>query len=192
MLSSFEYTDSDHDGIYTADVVSPVTPGEYEVVTIINYTDPTLGARQMRMITVIDPEGYVYELNGGRETRIPGAVVSIYQLDPTTKQYSLWPADQYSQENPQVTDVRGSYAFLVPQGTYYVTVDAPGFDKYEGKAFDVKAGTNGVHTNIKLSSKYGFVQSLDWKTILLIIVTLLLIYNFYTDQRRRRAETARA
>jgi hypothetical protein len=77
MLSSFEYTDPDHDGIYTADVTTPTTPGEYEVVTVIDYIDPVLGVRRMSMIAVVDPEGYVFEKNNGKETRIPSAIVSL-------------------------------------------------------------------------------------------------------------------
>lgn len=180
VLSSFEYTDPDHDGIYTADVVSPAVPGEYEVVTVIDYIDPVLGTRQMRMITVIDPEGYVFEKNNGKETRIPSAVVSLYYLNSTTKKYELWPGQNYQQENPQVTDIRGTYSFLVPEGSYYFQVEAPGYNAYQGKAFMVIEGS-GIHQNIELKSGFGFFSDFDWKTALLIVV-LLLVYNLSRDR----------
>jgi hypothetical protein len=184
-VSQFEYTDPDGDGIYTATIQAPVVDGEYVLYTVMNYADTQYNTKEIKLTTVVDPEGYVYELNGGRETRIPGAVASIYMLDPETKQYALWPADQYGQENPQVTDVRGSYAFLTPPGTYYLTIEASGFKKYEGKAFLVAAGTNGVHTDIQLSSKYGFIHSVDWRIVLLVLVILFLLYRFYAGERRR-------
>jgi hypothetical protein len=185
VLSSFEYTDPDHDGIYTADVVSPVVPGEYEVITVIDYIDPTLGTRQMRMITVVDPEGYVFEKNNGKETRIPSAIVSLYVLNFDTKKYELWNAKSYQQENPQVTDVRGTYSFLVPEGSYYFDVEAPGYDHYTSKVFVVKEGS-GIHQNIELTSGIKLFSELDWKTVLLIVVFLLLVYNLYRNRERDR------
>ncbi|MFA5778350.1 MAG: carboxypeptidase-like regulatory domain-containing protein [Candidatus Paceibacterota bacterium] len=183
VLSSFEYTDLDHDGIYTADVVSPSVPGEYEVITVIDYLDPVLGARQMRMITVIDPEGYVFEKNNGKETRIPSAIISLYSLNNLTKKYELWVAKDYQQENPQITDVRGTYSFLVPEGSYYFQIEAPGYDFYQGKAFVVVEGS-GIHQNIELKSSRGWFSVFDWKTVLLIVVLLLLVYNLYRNTLR--------
>lgn len=183
VLSSFEYTDPDRDGIYTADVISPAVPGEYEVVTVIEYQDPTLGTRQMRLITLIDPEGYVYEKNGGKETRIPSAVISLYQLNPTTKEYELWKAEDYIQENPQTTDVRGTYSFLVPEGSYYFEVEAPGYKPFTGKVFAVTSGA-GVHENIELKGEHALPFDLDWQTIFLIVVLLLLVYNLYRNKMR--------
>ena len=183
VLSTFEYTDPDHDGIYTADVVSPVVPGEYEVITIIDYIDPVLGSRRMSMIAVVDPEGYVFEKNGNKETRIPSAIVSLYYLNNLTKKYELWPAKDYSQENPQITDVRGTYSFLVPEGSYYFEVEAPGYDAYQGKVFVVTEGS-GIHQNIEMASGRGWLSDFDWKTALLIVVLLLLVYNLYRNSLR--------
>jgi len=185
VLSSFEYTDPDKDGIYTADVVTPSVPGEYEVVTVIDYIDPVLGTRRMRMITVIDPEGYVFERQGNKETRIPSAIVSLYYLNNTNKKYEIWPAKEYQQENPQVTDVRGTYSFLVPEGSYYFQVEAPGYKSYQSKVFVVTSGA-GVHQNIELKSGASWFSDLDWKTILLFVVFLLLVYNLYRNEKRDR------
>ncbi|MFA6256693.1 MAG: carboxypeptidase-like regulatory domain-containing protein [Candidatus Paceibacterota bacterium] len=184
VLSTFEYEDPDHDGIYTADVTTPVVPGEYEVVTIIDYIDPELGSRRMSMVTVVDPEGYVFEENNGKETRIPSAIVSLYKLNTSTKSYDLWNADDYSQQNPQITDVRGTYSFLVPAGTYYFNVEAPGYKSFTGKAFIVTEG-NGIHQNIELKSSTGAsLSGIDWQTFLLIVVLLLLVYNLYRNTLR--------
>lgn len=185
VLMEFEYTDPDGDGVYTADIQSPLVDGEYEVITVMDYANPELGSKEIRLITVVDPEGYVYEKDGDKETRIPGAVVSLYWLNPTTKQYELWSAKDFQQENPQITDARGTYAFLVPEGLYYLKVDAPGYLPYDGRSFDVKEGS-GIHVNIELKTKYWWLKLLDWKTIALILVILLLIYNFYKDRKREK------
>lgn len=188
VLLEFEYTDPDGDGVFTADIQSPVPAGEYEIITVIDYVDPDLGSKQIRLITVIDPEGYVYEKVGGKELRIPGAVATLYYFNPGKKAYEMWPANEYQQTNPQVTGLSGSYSFLVPGGTYSLKVEAPGYLTYEGKPFIVEEG-NGVHTNIELKAKYWWLKALDWKTALLILVAMLLLWNFYKDKKRERLES---
>jgi len=185
VLLEFEYTDPDGDGIYTAEIQAPMVEGEYEIITVIEYEDPDAGARAIRLITVVDPEGYVYEQNGDKETRVPGAIVSLFFMDPETKQYELWSAKEYQQENPQTTNVRGTYSFLVPNGLYYLKVETPGYLAYDGKPFDVREGS-GIHINIELKTKYWWLQIVDWKTILLAAVMILLLYNFYRDKIRER------
>jgi len=107
-------------------------------------------------------------------------------MNSETKQYELWPAKDFQQENPQTTDVRGTYSFLVPEGYYYLTVDAPGYLSYDGKPFEVKEGS-GVHINIEMKNKYWLLNFFDWKTIMLVAVIILLLYNFYRDRIRAAA-----
>jgi len=185
VLLEFDYTDPDNDGIYTANIQSPLVDGEYEIVTVMDYQDSKLGAKEIRLITVVDPEGYVYEKDGDKETRIPGAIVSLFWLNPETKQYQLWLAKEYQQENPQTTDIRGTYSFLVPEGYYYLKVEAPGYQIYDGKPFEAKEG-GGIHINIELKTKYWWLKLADWRTLMLVVVVLLLLYNFYKDKIRER------
>ncbi len=185
VLLEFEYTDTDGDGIYTAEIEAPIIEGEYEILTVMDFKDSKLGKKEIRLTTVVDPEGYIYEKDGEKETRIPGAIVSIYWLNPQNKQYELWPAKEYNQENPQTTDVRGTYSFLVPEGFYYLKVETPGYLAYDGKPFQVKEGS-GVHINIELKTKYWWLKIVDWKTIFLVLIVVLLFYNFYRDKLREK------
>ena len=187
VLLEFDYIDPDGDGIYTADIQSPVPAGEYEIITVIDYVDPDIGSKQIRLITVIDPEGYVFEKVGGKELRIPGAIATLYHFNPEKKAYEEWPAKDFQQENPQVTGLSGSYSFLVPGGTYSLKVQAPGYLDYEGKPFIVEEGS-GVHMNIELKAAYWWLKVLDWKTALLVLVAMLLLFNFYKDKMRERRE----
>jgi len=188
VLQEFEYTDPDNDGIYTAEITSPKVDGGYEIITVMDYQDPELASKEIKLICVVDPEGYVYEKAGNKEIRIPEAVVSLYWQNPETENYELWPAKDFQQENPQTTDNTGKYSFLVPQGSYYLKVEAAGYKVYEGKPFDVQEGS-GVHSNIEIKSKYSWLKVFDWKIILLIIVILLLSYNFYRDKIREKHKT---
>jgi len=201
VLLEFEYQDPDADGIYTAEIQAPVVEGEYEIITVMDYEDLALGPegepsvpygvkmKEIRLIVVVDPEGYVFtQMANGIKGRIPGAIVSLYWLNRETKQYELWPAKEYQQENPQITDDTGKYSFLVPEGIYYLKVEAPGYLSYEGEPFEVKEGS-GIHTNIELKSKQWWLRILSWEKILLIFLTIIvfvlasfLLYNFYRDK----------
>ncbi len=184
VLSTFEYVDNGN-GLYTATVDTPVVDGEYEIITVMDYEGEVVEQKEIRLLTVVDPEGYVYEKNGDKETRIAGAIVSLYWLNSDTKQYELWPARDYQQENSQTTDVRGTYSFLVPNGYFYLKVDAPGYVSYDGKPFEVKEGS-GVHINIEMKTKYWWLSLLDWKTVLLVVIVIMLLYNFYRDRMREK------
>ena len=111
--------------------------------------------------------------------------MSLYYLNTATKKYELWDAKKYQQENPQITDVRGTYSFLVPEGSYFFEVEAPGYDLYRGKTFVVTDGA-GVHQNIELKSSlgWGWFSNFDWTTVLLVVVFLLLVYNLYRNRLR--------
>jgi len=187
VLAEFEYADLDNDGIYTADLQVPIPEGDYEIISVMNYVDESLTPKAVKLVTVVDPEGYIYESVDDKEVRIPGAIVTLNWLNPATMKYEEWPAKDYQQLNPQVTDSRGSYSFLVPPGDYNLTISAPGYEDYLGKSFQVQDGV-GVHTNIQLRSKYWWSQVIDWKTLILIITVLLLMYNFYKDYFREKSK----
>jgi len=96
VLSEFNYSDGDKDGIYTAEIQAPIVQGKYEIITEVDHKDPKLGKKEIRLITVVDPEGYVYEKNGDKETRLPDAVISLFGKTRKTKNYELWPAKKLS------------------------------------------------------------------------------------------------
>lgn len=183
----FEYTDPDNDGIFTAEIQSPVVGGKYEVVTVFEYKELELGSREIRLVTLIDPEGYIYEKRDGKETRIPNATASIYWLNPETERYQLWPAEKYQQINPQITDYSGTYSFLVPEGSYYLKIEASGYQTYQSKPFLVKQG-RGVHMNIELRANNWWLEFFDWRNIGLVVLSLFLLYYFYRERKRKNKE----
>ncbi|MEN9342058.1 MAG: hypothetical protein RIQ54_314, partial [Candidatus Parcubacteria bacterium] len=191
VLQTFEYEDQDRDGIYEARVQTPVVNGEYDILTFITYRDQDLGDRQIALTAVIDPEGYVYESFAGREIRVGGATVSIYQQDMKTGIYSIWAGQEYAQQNPQITDRRGSYAFLVPEGNYYIEVAAEGYQSYQTKPFVVKSDTAGVHMNIELVAVSSWWRWFDWKVVILVAILILVAYHVYMDRRRTNSPQAK-
>jgi hypothetical protein len=190
VLTEFDYNDDDHDGIWTADIQTPAPSGDYELINVLQYKDLKLGSKTIRMITVVDPEGYVYRVEGdGSETRIQNATVSLYWFNPDTNKYELWNAKNYQQSNPQITDKKGTYSFLVPPGTYYLQVKTSGYQDYQGKPFDVTAGS-GVHTNIEVVAVRDWKSEITWERIIILIFGIAIFYNFYGDIKARRKRKA--
>ena len=186
VLNEFEYFDLDGDGIYTVEVESPKTKGDYEIVTMINYQDHLLGTKMIKLTTIIDPEGYVFEKNGNKETRIPNATVFIYKLNPQTDQYEIWQAEKYDQINPQVTNHTGEYSFLVPEGTYYIQAQANEYLSYKSDSFEVREG-EGINFNIELKIEKSYFDYFDFKIILIIILSIFLFISFYRNKKRKIA-----
>ena len=176
VLNKFEYEDPDGDGIFTATIISPPVEGKYEIKTVIDYKAPaqTQKQKEVRMIMVVDPEGYIFEKLGDLETRIRGAVATLFWLNPETSQYEVWPADEFQQENPQVTDNTGKYSFLVPEGFYYLRAQAKDYITFIGEAFEVTEGS-GVHTNIELKIANWWQRVFTVERVLLGVIALLLM-----------------
>lgn len=161
VLQEFEYTDPDKDGIYTANIQTPVVDGEYEVITVMDYEDPKLPLREFQLIVVVDPEGYIYEQLPQGQLRIKNAKAHLYWLNPETNNYELWPAEKYLQDNPYITDDTGRYSFLVPKGEYYLKVVAAGYVDYQSEKFSVTKG-DGVHMDTKMTRKSWWGALMDW------------------------------
>ena len=141
IVSKFQYADTTGDGIYTSQIETPSIDGQYKIVTVLNYKDTSIASKELDMTALIDPEGYVYVQSSLGETRIADVVVSIYWQNQKTNVYELWPAKNYSQYNPQTTDVTGKYSFLVPPGNYYMTAQKKGYKPYKSDIFSVQAGS---------------------------------------------------
>lgn len=181
VLKEISYQDDDLDGIYTANLELPPVSGEYQINTVIDYKNPKLPTKKIRMVTVVDPEGYVYQKTGGLESRISNAIVSIYKLNTETQQFDLWPAEDFMQENPQITDKSGSYSFLVPEGYYYISVDHSSYMPYKGNPFEVREGS-GVHFNIELKPKFWWMRTINWEMVLIIVAIILLLSNIFSSK----------
>lgn len=173
VLAEFDYQDEDGDGIYTAQFDIPPVSGRYKIITVMDYLDPSRPPKEIKLVTVIDPEGYVFTKRGNLEANVAGAEVSLYWQNPQTGEFELWPAKDYLQKNPQITGSHGSYSFLVPEGEYYLRATASGYKDFTGNAFTVLEG-DGIHFNIELNPTAWLW--LDWKFALLFIFALMVAY----------------
>jgi hypothetical protein len=173
LLDRFEYQDMGN-GIWQAEFTAPTDPGQYEVDAVVEYVNQSLAPKGMKLIVVVDPEGYVFTNLPQGELRVKDAVVSIYWQNPETGEYKLWPAKTYFQQNPQTTDSTGRYVFLTPPGWYYLTATANGYKEYQGQPFEVVKDV-GVHINLELKKEFLWQDWLDWKIILIAVFGLIIL-----------------
>ena len=115
--------------------------------------------------------------------------MTIYVKDGSGE-FTVWQAESYQQKNPQTTNQSGEYAYLVPPGTYKMTVIATGYLPYESEIFTITYG-NGVHMNVEMEGKKGWwngIGTVALIIIMLLIIILLLIYHLYRDRIHDRIQ----
>jgi uncharacterized repeat protein (TIGR01451 family) len=99
----------------------------------------------------IDPEGTVFDVNTGLP--IAGATVACMQADSSTTRgqqvFSLWPAADFEQINPQTVAADGYFSFFTPQGTYRLQVNKAGYQSYESP--DLTVVDAPVHFDVPLT-----------------------------------------
>lgn len=71
-----------------------------------------------------DPSGYVYE--AVFSNRMPNVTATVYQK--INDEAVLWNAEDYSQQNPLLTDDNGFYRWDVPQGLWQVKYEKEGYE----------------------------------------------------------------
>jgi len=91
-----------------------------------NHDDEDDGNRVADPTWIWDPSGYVYEV--APENRIEGVTATALYQDETTGEWVFWDAEWYEQENPQLTDSEGKYAWDVPPGLWQVSYQKQGYD----------------------------------------------------------------
>lgn len=77
----------------------------------------------------IDPSGYVYE--GVPSNRVEGVTATVYyrEIDADGSEKAvLWNAEEYDQQNPQITNEIGFYQWFVPEGYWQVKYEKEGYE----------------------------------------------------------------
>ncbi len=146
ITDTFKYTEG-ADGVWSADAQMPIIAGKFALRANINYEDGD--SKEMSTLVLLDPEGYIYEQTSRGELRVSNAKVSLWQREGDT--WVLWPAEKYGQSNPQTTDSTGQYAFLAPEGEYYIEASAENYSSFKDQSFEL-GKVNPI--NVKIELKY--------------------------------------
>ncbi len=174
IVDQVDFEDSNDDGVYVADINTPEVFGSFDIITDVDYSTQ----KKDNIITntmLIDPEGYVFHQTISGEVRLANAKVSLYHFSEESSEFELWDAEKYGQVNPQITDDSGTYAFLVPEGQYYISALASTYKPYQSRGFTVQSSGRGVHINIGLQKYFDVEQFLNIDYIIVTILIVLLI-----------------
>ena len=155
------------------------TDGKQETF-VENKDDNTVTFTTPPVQPILDPSGYVYE--AVLSNRLPGVTTTVYQKQQGNA--LKWNADDYSQENPLVTDEAGFYRWDVPMGEWQVKYEKEGYETCYSDwlpvpppQLDVNIGMKqttppavkkmrGVESGITIElSKYMLPESLNENTI---------------------------
>jgi len=158
---------------YEAIVSAPPTKGQFSLVIGIVYTDKTIDSLSVDLL--VDPFGYIYRKYFGQELRISGAKVTLYSFNEETKTWQVWDAEKYSQENPKITEKTGEYAFMVPEGKYYLEVKKAGYKDKKTEEFEVKEQV--VNKNIEIEKKINWLW-VGGGVLVLAGLSFLIRYKF--------------
>ena len=108
--------------------------------------------KEQEVVPKADPSGFVYE--AVPSNRVEGVTATIYQytyavdefgMQDEEKSEILWDAENYDQVNPQTTNLYGTFAWDVPEGSWVVKFTKDGYkdaDSYHDTAA-TSVGENG-------------------------------------------------
>ena len=166
-------------------ISAPPADGKYDINFIIVYKDDTITTIQNKVW--VNSYGYVYEkqfsffgLGNSEETRIAGAKITLYYLNKN--KWEKWPASDYNQDNPLITDKTGEFVFFVPDGKYYLETEKAGFLKNKTAPFEIKSQV--INKDIELIP---LIRAWVWLAIVGIIILALAIWIWLRIRKKRRA-----
>lgn len=116
-----------------AGFVLPPEIGILPAAIIVQYVDGAEDAVEFSFL--VDPYGSVYETLASARIPVPESQVTLYAEDGGK---FVWDASIFNQENPQIVESDGAFAFLVPPGTYSLEATKQGYRKGESPVFVVR------------------------------------------------------
>ncbi|MDB5178428.1 MAG: hypothetical protein JWN01_371 [Patescibacteria group bacterium] len=130
---SFALTQNDESGLWNG-LLSFKTGGTYQLVA---KSLDGAGNRTSRTIATVavTPAGHVTDGHG--LGAVAGAQLTLYYLEPSTHTWQIWDGAPYGQDNPQTTKADGSYSLMVPEGKYYLRVQANNYHTFISDIFTV-------------------------------------------------------
>jgi hypothetical protein len=143
------YLWQDADSGLWAGVMSFNNPGTYHLAALAVDGVGNSTSRALSDV-VVTAAAKVVEARSGRP--IGDATVTLYYRQAGSNDWLEWDAAAYGQTNPLPTGTDGTFALLVPEGTYYLKVEAPGYQTVVTVQFSVSQPTSLVST-LKLSAR---------------------------------------
>lgn len=148
LATSFSLQQAHDSGLWSG-VLSFSEPGLYSLVAHGRDGAENTTTRAIGLVRVMSP-GRVLSANGP----ISRAVVTAYYRDPDTNNWTQWDSRPYDQLNPQATSPQGSFQMFLPAGTYYLHVEANGYQSVNTTSFTLSQPTP-LTTVIRMNAAFG-------------------------------------
>ena len=169
---------------YQVVIPAPSTKGNHELRFVAVFDDRSISDLKTKL--VVDPRGYIYSASSNflglgrkQEMRIDGAKVTIYQKN--NNGWKIWNAGEYFQQNPQLTNSSGEYAFYVPSGEYYLAVEKAGYKTVKSDSF--KIDNLILNKNVEMQLK---IKPWVWLIVVLVTGTILILFTRFLIRRRKK------
>ena len=167
-----EFKGPDREGNYTASFVTPEKEGNYKLLVDIYYKN--MQHKKIDLELNIKDKGIVKErFLFIIERPISNAFVYLYKFNDGNRNFELWDAKEYLQENPQITNREGKYSFIVPEGFYYLEIQKSGYLPFKTKVFKLSDG-DLINFEIELVSLYNLILIIFLVSFFLIFISILI------------------
>lgn len=136
--------------------LAPDELGDYVLSATAKDFAGNISNREIIPITVLPP-GKIFN----QETKAPiqGAKVTLFVFDQNLKNWLVWDAKAYNQNNPSFTNDHGEYDFFVPPGVYRIDIKANGFEGVKSKNIEIKENYP-IYTIVPMLEKKGIINSI--------------------------------
>ena len=127
-------TDPDGNHVYEAGFT---TSGKGSIVTSTLTVECNGSVFETQASVLIDPDGVVSDINTGALLSGAQVICMLRTNDDDTANYSVWPAADFGQLNPQTTKANGYFSFFTPAGLYRLDVTKNGYQPYRSPDLQV-------------------------------------------------------
>lgn len=129
--STYPFDKSVSSGLWSG-TVNFKSPGLYTIKARSVDGAGNITERDLNTVLVLD-SGSVMDKETGKP--LPGAKLSVFELDSASKIWNLWDGKSFGQNGTQSTGDTGRYSYYLPPGTYYLTVEAAGYKTVTSNIF---------------------------------------------------------
>jgi len=117
---------------YDAEVILPSTVGIYSASVTLVFEN----TQQVVNFGInLKNDGLIFEKVDDTPNPLEGSIITLYELK--NGNWIEWPASNYYQDNPVLTQDNGSYRYIVPNGTYYLEIYKSGYNSKKTNRFTV-------------------------------------------------------
>ena len=129
---TFSLTKSADNGLWSG-VIGFSEAGNYQITADAVDGAGNQTSRVLSNVTVLAPGQTIDE-----DSRQPiSAEVTVYYLEPESNEWVVWDGPAYGQKNPQKTDEKGNFSFLLPPAKYYLQAEADGYQTLTSSIFEI-------------------------------------------------------